>query len=157
MKHDRYRVGIDVPGDIRRLLLESYPPQLPNVRARTITWAYDVPADYRFDQSRHRVQVLGLYRSPGVEAFKVRFNRMSRGSKSWPFQADQQSLLHITVAIADGVAAADARAELQAALQDRKRLEDVYLPGTHYVPSWYGRLQMFPLWDTSRIGTGHAA
>jgi hypothetical protein len=135
MSHDKYRIAANVPLSVRSMLLDLYKPRFTQVLARSITWAYDVPADFAFDRSNQEVTIDAIHHGDQHEAFIARLGTADR-------QHDGLKSLHLTLSIAHGikpVQAGDIRID---------RLE--WIPHIRFT----SKLEAFPLWDMARIGKG---
>lgn len=137
MSKNRYRVAINIPARTRDDILRRWPPLFQNKLAKSITWAYNVPADFSFDRTPGTVEVYGIHRGLRTDAVLVRF-----GGEE--FQAIEPTYLHLTLSTAPGVQPVEAGREIQSD----------YVIRFPQPLTFTGTLEMFPLWDMARIGEG---
>lgn len=135
MKDGRLRIAANVPLSVRERLLALYKPRFTNILARSITWAYGVPADFAFDASNQVVTLEGFHRAPHHEAFVARIGTADR-------QHDGLKPLHLTYSLDHGIEPAQAG--------------DMRIDQIEWIPhiSFTAKLEAFPLWQMSRIGMG---
>lgn len=137
MNQNLYRVAANIPTHIRAEILRRYPPNLPVVLAKSITWAYRVPDSYWFDDTEQTITVYGIHRTLRTEALLVQVG----DAAFQPLTPTRP--LHLTLATAPGVQPVEAG---QLAMTDVAMFNRPFTFTSH--------LERFPLWQLERIGKG---
>lgn len=135
MSQHYYRVAMNIPTDLRAKLLRKFWPTLPTILARSISWAYRVPASFAYPDHLQDVEVYGIHRSPRTEALLCRV-----GDAYFQPLAPTRPL-HLTLCTAEGVPPVEAGGM------------DIAEAELFARPLWFkGRLEMFALRPLASIG-----